>query len=172
MSNQQKNIALFVGFLMLLLIAYSVAIKKTIEAKTTHTKLLNDVDLLRNATGKTKFLAEKNTYLDSILQSNNVSINNSFQQVLLQKITDFTTANTIELRAFNEPHIVKEKKSSIQTYSFEVEGDFSNLLQFVNYIEQQQLGELTSINFLRKKNYRTNRYYLTVTVFLRKIINQ
>ncbi|CAM1356413.1 hypothetical protein [Tenacibaculum halocynthiae] len=171
MNNQQKNIGLLVGFLITLFVVYNFAIKNTFEVKNKYSNLLKEKQLLNNATNRTIYLTQKNNFLDSILKSKNVSLKNSFQQTLLQKITSFSEEKKIEVLAFDEPHEFIEKNTTITTFSFEVKGDFSTLLKLINHIEQQQLGELISIHFKKKKNYSKNRIYLTAAIFLQKIKN-
>ncbi|WP_093869742.1 hypothetical protein [Tenacibaculum sp. MAR_2010_89] len=90
MNNQQKNIGLLVGFLITLFVVYNFTIKNTFEVKNKYSNLLKEKQLLNNATNRTIYLTQKNNFLDSILKSRNVSLKNSFQQTLLQKITSFS----------------------------------------------------------------------------------
>ena len=171
MNSQQKNIGLLVGFLVSVFIAYHFAIKQTIEAKKRNVVLLKEKDLVDNAVTKIEYLHQKNNNLSSLLTSNNISIKSSFQQMLLEKITKFSKEKNITIIAFNQPHKIENNQTEIETYSFELKGNFVSLLKLINYVEHQQLGELISVNFEKKKNYKTNRNYLTSTIFLQKIKN-
>jgi hypothetical protein len=55
------------------------------------------------------------------------------------------------------------------TYSFEVKGTFKALLTLANTLEKQQLGEIISINFEKKKNYRINKQELTAQFHLQAV---
>jgi len=171
MNNQQKNIGLLIGFLVCGFIVYQLAIKKTIAAKNKHEQLLIEKNLVDNAGSKIEYLNQKNGNLNSFLVSNNLSIDNSFQQMLLEKINVFANKENIKIVAFNKPHIIEGAQTVVETYSFKLKGGFVGLLKLINYIEQQRLGALISIDFEKKKNYKTRRDYLTVNIFLQKIKN-
>lgn len=169
MSKQQKYWLYIIGFLAVFFLIYNFSIKKTVYAKKRYLELLNEKTTLDNVSLEGNYLAQKNKYLDSILNSNNLSLSNTFQQILLQKITRFSEDKGVDVIEFNEPHIFKQKSSNIEIYSFELRGGFNNILKLINHIEQQHLGELISINYKKKKNYRTNRDYLTTKIFLKRV---
>lgn len=171
MSNQQKNIGLLIGFLICGFSVYNFAIKQTITAKDKYEQLLIEKNLVDNAASKIEYLNQKNSSLNTFLISNNLSIENSFQQMLLERINEFSKEKNIQIIAFNKPHKIEGDQTITETYSFKLKGGFVNLLKLINYIEQQRFGELISIDFEKKKNYKTRRSYLTVNIFLQKIKN-
>ena len=157
MTDQHKNTVLVVGFLLALIFAYVFSIQKTIDLKTSMLQLQKEKENLSNASERIFNLQQENKYLDSILKQRDLSIENSFQQTLLQKLNTFSKTTTIEIIAFNAPHSFKEKNANLMTYSFEIKGRFNALLKLVNTIERQQLGVLISVDFEKKRNYRRNR---------------
>jgi hypothetical protein len=169
MNIKLKNRILVIGFLLSLLIAYNFAISKTIEVQRVVRELSKEKLLLNNVSNRISSLNLKEQQLNSILKSYNVSINNSFQQTLLQNITSFSKNNNLQIIAFNEPHLFNSNITKLSTYSFEIKGNFISLLKMINYLEQQQFGELISIQLEKKKNYRTNSSYLTCVVLLQKV---
>lgn len=169
MSNQRKNTFLLLGFLALLFISYQISIKKTFAIKTQVTRLEKERDLLSNATHKIFLLQQENKYLDSILTKNNLSIESSFQQTLLEKLTAFAKKQSVDIISFKDPHSFKNNTMTLKTYAFEVKGYFNALLLLTNEIEKQQLGRLISVNFVKKKNYRRNRNELIGQFFIQKL---
>jgi hypothetical protein len=166
MSDKQKNIALVGGFLFVLIISYVFSIQKTFDLKSRVHQLKKEKELVANASERIFSLQQENKYLDVILQQKELSIENSFQQTLLQKLNAFSKRATITIISFEEPHLFRENKTHLMTYSFEVKGTFKALLTLVNTLEKQQLGEIISINFEKKKNYRRNRQELTAQFHL------
>jgi len=169
MSDRQKNIALVGGFLLLLIISYVFSIQKTFELKTKLNSLEKDKELLSNATERIFNLQQENLYLDSILQLKDVSIENSFQQTILNRLNSFSKNESIEIISFQEPHSFKENTTRLDSYSFEIKGNFNALLKLVNTLEKQQLGEIISLNFEKKKNYRRNKQELMVAFHIQKL---
>jgi hypothetical protein len=164
-----KNKLLIIGFFLLLFMAYSFSIKKTMEAKQLLTTLRSDKELQETAQSKIFNLQQENAHLDSILRKRNLSIENSFQQTLLKKINSFADKEKITIISFEEPHQFESNKTNLKTYFFEIKGDFRALLKLINEFERQQLGQLTSLNFVKKKNYRTNRTELSCQFYIQKL---
>ncbi|MDG2194263.1 MAG: hypothetical protein P8K77_05320 [Polaribacter sp.] len=164
-----KNKLLVAGCVAMLFVVYQFAIQKTIDSKKVLRELTAEKELLHNAADRIAVLQQQNVHLDSLLNSYDISINSSFQQVLLQKITRFAKKKKLQVIAFNEPHQFASNGTKISTYSFEVKGNFIPLLQLVQFLEQQQLGALISIHFEKKKNYSANRTYLTCKLLLQKV---
>ncbi|CAA0140995.1 hypothetical protein [Tenacibaculum maritimum] len=169
MNKFQKYIALLIGFFLFLFLIYKAAIKKTIKAKENLIELQREKQVLDNASEKIQYLQEKNNYLNATLKENDISIFNSFQQTLLKKIIDFSITHSIDIINFNEPHTIREHKAIKETYIFRVIASYNNVLKLINYLEQQQLGKLISINFEKKKNYKTGKEFLTTEIYLQKI---
>ncbi|QMU65037.1 MAG: hypothetical protein GKR88_12570 [Flavobacteriaceae bacterium] len=157
-----------VGFFIMLIISYHFSYKKTIEVKNVVGKLRKEKSLLENAGSRIVSLQKENRYLDSILQSNDLSIENTFEQTLVQKITQFATKNNLKIVAYNTPHLFALNDTHLLSYIVEIKGSFRDLMLFANYIEQQRLAKLTSLTFTKKKNYRTRRNYLSCKLVLQR----
>jgi len=118
MTNKQKNIALVVGFLLLFLISYVFSIQKTIDLKSKLTMLTKEQELMSDVGIQIFNMQQKNRHLDTVLQQKELSLNNSFQQVLFNKLNVFKKECSIEVITFNEPHqIIKNNKSYSPTLS-------------------------------------------------------
>jgi len=168
MNSKQRNIALVVGFVVMLLISYRFAIKKTFDLGVKIEKLGKDKALLDNAEAQIQGLKMEEQYLDSILQSNDLSIENTFQQTLLIKVTQFTEKHKLKLISSNEPHSFVADGANLLTYEVEVKGSFRNLMLFANDMEQQRLAKVSSLQFIKKRNYRTRRNYLVCKLLLQR----
>jgi hypothetical protein len=171
MNLQQKNSALVIGFLVMLLVAYSFSIRKTFELKKSLNELRKEKEVMFNAEEQLFKLQNENGQLDAVLLKNDLSIENSFQQTLLQKINSFSMNKNCEIIAFNEPHSYISADANLMTYIFELKGNFNELVSFTNYIERQRLGTVQGIHFLKKKNYRKNREELIGTFYIQKLNN-
>lgn len=170
MKDKQKNIALVVGFLLLLIISYLFSIQKTFDLKSRLTSLQKEKELVVNASERIFYLQQENQYLDAILKQKDLSIENSFQQTLLKKLNVFSKTTPIEIISFLEPHTFKEKSAMLMTYSFEIKGNFSALLQLTNNLERDQLGAIISVHFEKKKNYRKNKQELIAKFYIQKLV--
>ena len=172
MTDKQKNITLIIGFLLLFVISYVFSIQKTIDLKSKLTMLQKEKELMADAETQIFNMQQKNKHLDAILQQKELSIENSFQQLLLNKLNVFKKECSIEVISFNEPHQTIKNHTKLLTYSFKIKGSFIALLKLTNYLERQQLGTLTSVNFEKKRNYRRNKEELTGLFYLQKLEQQ
>lgn len=169
MDIKLKNKILITSFILALFIVYKFAVVKTFETQKIVDELIEEKLLLSTISAKIFALKTKEIQLDAVLKKRNISINNSFQQTLLQNITSFAKQNKLQIIAFNEPHTFITNVTKLSTYSFEVKGNFIPVLRMINFLEKLQLGELITINFEKKKNFRTNTNYLTCRVLLQKV---
>lgn len=170
MSYKKKNIILIISFLTLLSFIYVFNVSKTLSYKKKLSDLLQEKEKINNSTVELKLLKEKSIYLDSILKQENISVTNSFQQIILKKINEFKKENKIELIEFNTSINVIDNNMNVQLYPLILKGSFNELLSFLNYIEQQGLGEIKNINFYKKKDYKTSKNYLLLKIQLKKIV--
>ena len=169
MNIKQKNRVLFIGLMALLWVAYQFAFKKTFQLKETIHQLTSDKAQLDNASGRLQFLQQQNSYLDSILQSNDLSANQTFEQNLLQKVNRLREDHKVKLLSLTEPHTYQTDGASVESYTLEVKGDFRNLMLFSNELEKQRLGKFASVAFEKKKNYKTQREELTCRIILQRL---
>lgn len=170
MSLKQKNIVLLIGFVLLLWLTYQFSITKTFEAKNEYNTLLNQKELLSNVPQKISYLKQQNKHLDSLLETNKITVESSFQNNLLQFINNYAIDNQLKLVAFNEPHQFVENDAILKTYSFTVKGSFNMILQLIHTLENYgNYGKLVSVNFDKKKNYKTNSVYLECSIYLQRI---
>jgi len=169
MKSKQKNRLLAVGLIVLSLIAYWFSFKKTFDLGTSIEQLKLDKAQLENASGRIQYLQQQNAYLDSILQSNDVSVDASFDQTLFQKINKISEENKVQISSYDQPHIYNLEAATIQTYTIEVKGDFRNLMLFSNSLEKQRLGKFSSVTFEKKKNFKTRKDELSCRIILQAL---
>jgi len=56
----------------------------------------------------------------------------------------------------------------IKTYEFVLEGDYNSINQLIYKLEQQtKFGEVISLHFEKKKNFRTGKHYLQARILLK-----
>ena len=169
-NNWNTNlIFLALGFIVLLFISYPLTIKRTVDLKDDYQKGKQRLEYAKNADKLINTLLQENVFLDSILKVNDLQVNASFQQLLLNKTAKYTQENpNLKLTSLNSPHRFESKQIK-ETYIIETKGSFVALLKFLNFIENQRLGEVTSITFMKTKNYRKNIFELSLKVYLQKI---
>ncbi len=170
MTGKQKNIALLVGFAILLFLSYQLSFSKTFQLKKQYQTLKKEQKLLTNVSEKLLTLKQENSYYDSILKSKKISATNSFQNNLLQRVTTFADSTGISIVSFNNPHILQMDNATINTYSFTLNGNFTAIIRLIYELEQQfKLGKIISVHFKKKKNYRLSTNYLECEIILQRV---
>ncbi|TCP23322.1 hypothetical protein EV195_10946 [Tenacibaculum skagerrakense] len=171
MSYKRKNVLLLIGFILSIPLLYYTTFKSTIDLKNTYAKLLKEKIETDNITSRTLAFKYEGKYIDSILAKENIFVDNSFQQILLKKINGYKESSKIEIIEFNNPIEVLDNSIKSQLYPITIKGDFNSLLQFLNYFEQEGLGEIKSYSFKKKKDYARRSEYLVLELLLKKVIS-
>ncbi|MEQ6123566.1 hypothetical protein AAON49_05145 [Pseudotenacibaculum sp. MALMAid0570] len=169
MTSKQKNRVLVAGFVILLLTAYQFSFKKTFEIKAQINKQLAEKKEVENATERIQFLQVENANLNAILESNDVSADQSFEQNLLQKIDRIRREHKVKIVLFEQFHQYISEEASTVSYMIEVQGDFRNLMFFSSDLEKQRLGKFASVSFATKKNPKTRKNELICKIILQKL---
>jgi len=166
MNNTVKNRLLIGGFILALFICYKLAIANTVALKSEYSQLTKEQQLFKNTPKQIALLKKKQQYYDSLLRVYKIG-GTSLQNNLLNAITTFSKENDLKVVDFLEPHTFTEKSLTVNTYSFTVEGHFNNILQLIYTLEQRtKYGEVVSVSYEKKKNYRTGTSYLEAKIVL------
>ncbi|MCH2197062.1 hypothetical protein [Kordia sp.] len=166
MTNTLKNRLLVGGFVILLFLCYKFAISNTFSLKAEHSKLLKEQKIFENTPKQIALLKKKEQYYDSLLTKYKIG-GTSLQNNLLNTVTTFSKNHDLKVVDFLEPHVYREKSLTVNTYWFSVEGHFNNILQLIYTLEQRtKYGEVISVSYEKKKNYRTGRSYLQARIML------
>ncbi len=169
MSGKTKNGVLLLGILLVLLLCYRFAISNTVAVKNEYITLQAEQRLFENAPEQLALLVKKQKHYDSILNKMNLG-NTAMENNLLRIINLEVEEQGLKLLDFNEPHISSVASNQLNTYDFTLEGNFTGILRTIYAIEQKSsFGEVVYLNFQKKRNYRTNKYFLTARIFIQNI---
>tara|TARA_B110000114_G_scaffold16849_1_gene16328 strand:+ start:2404 stop:2916 length:513 start_codon:yes stop_codon:yes gene_type:complete len=168
MTIKQKNKILLGSFICLLILCYQLAIKQTLQFKAKYKSLEKEALILKNVPQKLATLNKKNSYYDSILTQFQLE-GSSIQNNLLKSINTFAVTHNLTVVHFLEPHLATGTDSYVvKIYEFTIEGNYNSINQLVYNLEQQsKYGEIISLNFEKKKNYKSGHYYLQAQILLK-----
>jgi Tfp pilus assembly protein PilO len=169
MRIDKKNMILLAGFFLTLILGYHLSISKTFDAREKFLELQGQVSMQSRITSEMAYLKQQNEYYEKELEKNQISIGSSFQSNLLKIINSFASTNSLQITGFHEPHVFIQQESITKTYRFSVKGDFSTILRLVHSIEQfGNYGNIVSMDFKKKKNYKSNKEYLECGLLLQR----
>jgi Tfp pilus assembly protein PilO len=167
MTQKTKNIVLVSGFVLLLLIAYKFAFAKTIDTKIEYNTLKKEAVVFDNLPTQLSTLKRKEKYNDSILTLYQLN-GNSIQNSMLKMINTYAEQNNIKVSNFTEPHQIERDDLKINTYQFSLEGSYNEMITLIHELEQNtKFGEIINLDFKKKKNFKTGKYYLQASVLLK-----
>lgn len=154
MTIQQKNKALVIGFLGILILGYFLAISETLQLKNNYESMQQQELLNTNIPQRLATLEQKERYYDSLLEHYQIT-ETSLQNNLLQTIDRYAANHMIKVVSFSEPHSFVEKDKKTNSYAFSVSGDFKGILGLAYELEQRsKFGMIASLDFEKKTNYR------------------
>lgn len=169
LTYKQKNRVMIIGAVVFAWVAYSVSVKDTLIAYNDCNELEIKMQLASDAPAKIK---EIETHLAEIEK---LSINDdkvSTQQKLLNFVSGYCQNNNIVLKEFPKTSLQEKNGLTIETNVFIAEGNFGKLLNLLYLLEQKnRLGQIASVDFSSKKDFKTQKIALTTKVFLQNIIN-
>lgn len=169
MKLDKKNKLLLVGFLLVLYICYSFAISNTINYYKEYKAKQDQIAADSNMPKLVGQLIQKEKQLDQALSLYDVNISESFQNDLLKQLTSYSDSYKLKIVDFQEPHSVLQKGFTVTSYIFSLEGSFNGCLAVLNKVENNPaLGVIKHLNFIKKKNYKTNTDQLFVEVIMQK----
>lgn len=169
MKINTKNKLLFLGIVILVFASYKLAINKTMWMRGEYQRLELQVDKFKDIPQKLSILGQKNSYYDSILGKMDL-VDTSIQNNLLRTINQEAGKNNISVMDFNQPHVYQMGENTLYTYSFNLSGNYTNVLKVIHTIEQKgNFGEIVHVNFEKKKNYKTNKQHLGATIFIQQV---
>tara|TARA_R110002012_G_scaffold294098_1_gene490041 strand:+ start:26924 stop:27436 length:513 start_codon:yes stop_codon:yes gene_type:complete len=169
MKSRNNLIFLVAGILIAGILCFKLAISNTIELTKEHKKLSKEVSFFNNISDQITLLNIKKKYHDSILSEMNLE-NTSLENNLLRTLNSEAKKNNLEVIDFNNPHIFMDKTGEIDTHIFTLQGNFKDMLSTIYILELKgKFGEVVHINFLKKKNYKSNKEYLIATIFIQNL---
>ena len=160
MMIRQKNSALVIGFIVVLLLGYWLSISETLSLKRNYQNLKAQEELFANIPQRLSLLQQKEHYYDSLLQHYQIS-GTSIQNNLLKTIERYAANHDLKVVAFDPPHTLAENSRKTSSYTFRVAGDFKSILGLAYQLEQRnKFGMIASLEFEKLKNYRTGKVSL------------
>lgn len=169
MKIDNRNKLLFAAIVALLIASYYLAIDKTLLLKNEHSRIQEQVEQFKDIPQKLSLLHQKDRHYDSILGKMDF-VDTSIQNNLLRTMNQEAGKSNVQVMDFNQPHIYQIGENYIHTYSFNLSGNYTNILKVIHTIEQKgNFGEIIHVDFEKKKNYRTNKFSLGATIFVQQV---
>lgn len=168
-TYKTRIIFLIAACLLFFLIAWKLAIKRTIALKNQCGTLS---EKLISAERAPKEIAHYKTNLELIenkIGENVTEIINP-NELLLEKVSKYCQNKNIRFYELPKSHIINETEFVIETNKVVIEGRFIKLLKLLYQIEtERKYGKIISADFESEKDLRTGNTHLYLTIYLQNI---
>lgn len=169
LTYKQKNIGLLVLTALVVYYMFSNVISDTLDMKSQYDILEEKSKQLQQAPQQIALLKGELSAIDKVLSEQN-DPTNSFQNRILEVVSNYSNLSGIEVRNFEEPIRVLNKNYEIETNIVTVSGSFKELLQLVNELEQnKRIAQIMSVNYHIKKDFSNQSTDLIATIHFQNI---
>lgn len=169
LSHKKRFYYLVTGVILIILLGYNLALKKTFNLKSECVQIEKNIAELKDAPAQLVALKKK---LNSIDRSVHLAFNKkqTIQDYLLEQIADYCSSNNILIREYPKPHQYNKDDYAIETSHIVLEGSYINLLKLLYHIEQKyRLGKVSSAKFYTVINENTKVLELILELYIQNI---
>lgn len=167
-TYQKRFYILLVSALVLIVLSYHLSIKKTLMARAEYEELLIKEAQIASLDSDLLKWTELNQLLDTKFGNNGAYLD--FQENLLHQVGEFCHKNKLVLSEFSEPFSGVDGNYEVETIILKIQGRFHPLLKLLHNLEDEfSGGKISSVAFLREKNFKTNKEELFLKLFVQKI---
>lgn len=170
LTYKQKNLYLAIASIVLLVLCYQLAIKNTIEAKADMSTFEKEIKQGKNAQSEIEDLKNRLEEYNLLLGVNEQ--NTTSHERILEVISRYCQKKALTIDKFPSETIQRYDDFSVSSNVIEVRGTYKNLLQLIHYLEtKEKMGKIVSTTFLKKKDKKTKRTILRVSLHIQNQIS-
>lgn len=148
-------------------IIYQLAIQETIDLSQDNIALETRLDNLENIEEKITALKNEIIAIDQKIGSSSPNA----ALILIEEITSYCQKNNLKIKSIPESIVQDENQLSIQYQCFTVLGNFKNVLQLANYLEQKrELGKVISFESKIQIDHRSKRRSLLTQITVQNVL--
>ena len=169
LTYKKRNRILAAVSVLFIFFSYKMAFQNTLDTYHDVQSLKEQLLLAQGAPEKVNTLRQQMMNMDRLLGTKQRA-DTSVQQALLGIVTDYCQKNNAVLREFPKTIQKIQDNYLVETNFFVVEGSFVKLLELLYLLEQKnRIGKIASVNFLTKKDFKTQGLNLTATIYLQNV---
>ncbi len=165
LTHKQRLIVLLAGTLLLILIAYVFALRKTINRYSEYTALKQQNRKQQNYYAQ---VGELRLQLEKI---NRIIGNSNYAEIpLLNKMAHYAEGKKIVFKSLPAPRVTEDNGYRIYHQQLSLTGHFKDLLSFVYALENDKsIGMVRSVEFTKEKDRSSRKEVLIANVLLQNI---
>jgi len=168
-TYKQKNKYLLIGFGLMLIVAYQLAISETVDNYKACAELEKKQQSIQQAPQDLKLLQAQLKGINHLIENGHRNVGGA-HAALVNVISNYCDENTVTLREYPGTQETIQNDLVIETNVFEVQGPFIKLLNLVYLLEQKnRIGKIASVRFESHKDLATKQTMLTVKIYIQNV---
>lgn len=132
-NNKRKLIVLAVISVLLLLIAWRVAITPTLKLRKSNKQLEKEIVDVKTISSQIQFYKHS---LDEIKLTSGWEKQKDIEQVVFDYFSDYCNRKSMLLMNFPEPHVFANDDYEINTWEIQVKGSYFEILRLADSVER------------------------------------
>ncbi len=162
LTYSKKSLAIVVGFVIFMILAYKLSFAKTFELKKEIAEKESKIAWLKAKEKEIPFLKSKMELIEVVYSNDSTSIRDK----LTAYISDFAENNNCLVTEIPSYTMYKSENLNIQTNIFTIKGRFNDLLSLLMDVETRFkiTAKLMSARFFSIKDMQTKRKNLYLTL--------
>jgi hypothetical protein len=170
-SEKNKFYGLLVGFGIMVIICYKVAISSTLEIAGQYRILKKRALVAIDIPKKTSVLNQELKELNSKYFNSSENRQES-HEVILEKISRISSDHSVLLIGYPAQHTFKTSSVVIETHAGLLRGGFIDLLRVLYALENSEhVGRISSIEFYTETDRKTKTKYLFSRIYIQNYHN-
>jgi len=169
LTNKNKLIILGVAILIMVILMYHLAIKKTLYLWKENNILSEKIEMLENAPNMIKNIEMELGGIKNLIYTGDSNPDN-FRVELLKIIAKNSAMHKVTFKELPEYYSNNQNEYWIHANKITLEGDFKHLISFIHSLEEDDhAGNLVSSCFYIIKDIRTKKESLMADIYIQTI---
>ena len=168
-SYKQKLILLTFGSFILIILMYSLAVKKTFILRSECKNLTEQLTVADNAPEQIYMLQQKLASIDQLIGAN-INDNYVLKEQILNYCSQYCSKHNLVIKDFPAIHEYTQENYQVETSKIIIQGNFINILKLIYLFEKEyKIARVVSVNFHSEKNIKTKRKVLEADIYFQNI---
>jgi hypothetical protein len=170
-SYKRRVYLLYAGFLIISIISYDLAFKKTINCISEVKDKTRQISVLNDAPEKLHFFEEKVKTLNLLSASNQNE--SSYEAFLLSKASALARDKSLMIAELPKCDIFLKDGITLKVQKIVLKGTFINLVSFLNSLEKDKtVGNVSSVDFYPVKSLQNKKVEVNMRIYLQMILQK
>ncbi|MBN1953391.1 MAG: hypothetical protein JW801_19455 [Bacteroidales bacterium] len=162
---------LLTGIGVVILLAYQVAIKVTVDKMIRYRELKTNISQLDKVLEEIKDLKQQAVFLNARYFNTQDNIENT-HEYYLDRLSQIASEKRVSVTEYPSEHVYRNNSLQIETHIISLQGSFIRLLNVLYQLEnREKLGRIVSVDFFSETNRRTKLTTLTMQLYIQNYRN-